>query len=90
MEGNGPMSALVLILALTMACGSENQGDLGPGGEAEYEIIGKWLLQGMIENSELKHPNETAEKKNEEILKYLANFTLLIRGEGGTYSVMDK
>ena len=26
-------------------------------------IIGKWLLQEMIENSEFKHPNETAEKK---------------------------
>jgi len=174
MKGNGPMSALVLILALTMACGSENQGGLGPGGEAGYDrmydpetvatvsgevvsvdkitdrgmgygvslalkmgketilvylgpgwflekqdltfapqdqveitgsqitfqgkpaliaaqvkkgdkslklrdpagipawagadnhsatIIGKWLLQEMIENSEFKHPNETAEKK---------------------------
>jgi hypothetical protein len=33
-------------------------------------IIGKWLLQEMIENSEFKHPNETAEKKwgNLEIL----------------------
>ncbi len=174
MKGNGPMSALVLILALTMACGSENQGSLGPGGGAGYDrmydpktvetvsgevvsvdkitdrgmgyglsltlktgketilvylgpgwflekqdlafapkdqvevtgsqvtfqgksaiiaaqvkkgdkslklrdpagipawagadyhsatIIGKWLLQEMIENSEFKHPNETAEKK---------------------------
>lgn len=174
MKGNGPMSALVLILALTMACGSENQGGLGPGGEAGYDrmydpktvgsvsgevmsvekitdrgtgdglslnlktgketllvylgpvwflekqdltlapkdqveitgsqiifqgkpviiaaevkkgdkslklrdaaglpawagaaetsasIVGKWLLQEMIENSEFKHPNETAEKK---------------------------
>jgi hypothetical protein len=26
-------------------------------------IIGKWLLQEMIENSEFKHPKETAEKK---------------------------
>ena len=26
-------------------------------------IIGKWLLQEMIVNSEFKHPNETAEKK---------------------------
>jgi hypothetical protein len=26
-------------------------------------IIGKWLLQELIENSEFKHPNETAEKK---------------------------
>ncbi len=26
-------------------------------------IIGKWLLQEMVENSEFKHPNETAEKK---------------------------
>jgi len=173
MKGNGPMSALVLILALTMACGSENQGGKGGGG-AGYDrmydpktvgsvsgevvsvdkitdrgtgygvsltlktgketilvylgpgwflekqdltfapkdqveitgsqitvqgkpaiiagqvkkgdkslklrdpagipawagadnhsasIIGKWLLQEMIENSEFKHPNETAEKK---------------------------
>lgn len=174
MKGNGPISALVLILALTMACGSENQGGLEPGGGAGYDrmydpktvetvsgevvsvdkitdrgmgygvsltlktsketimvylgpgwflekqdltfapqdqveitgsqttlqgkpaiiaaqvkkgdkslklrdpagipawagadnhrasIIGKWLLQEMIENSEFKHPNETAEKK---------------------------
>jgi hypothetical protein len=181
MKGNSPMSALVLILALSMACGSENQGSLGPGGGAGYDrmydpktvgtvngavvsvdqitdrgrdsgvsltlktaketilvylgpgwfiakqdltfapqdqveitgsqttfqgkpaiiaaqvkkgdkslklrdpagipawagadnhsasIIGKWLLQEMIENSEFKHPNETAEKKwgNLEIL----------------------
>jgi hypothetical protein len=174
MKGNGPMLALALILALTMACGSENQGGPGPRGEAGYDrmydlktvetvsgevvsvdkitdrgtgygvsltlkttketilvylgpgwflekqdlsfapqdqveitgsqiafqgkpaiiaalvkkgdkslklrdpagipawaaadnhsapIIGKWLLQEMIENSEFKHPNETAEKK---------------------------
>jgi hypothetical protein len=170
MQGNGPISALVLILALTMACDSENQGRLGPGGGAGYDpktvatvsgevvsvdkvtdqgmgdgvkltlktgqetllvylgpgwfldkqdltfapkdqveitgslitsqgkpailaaqvkkgdkslklrdsagipawagaddhnatIIGKWLLQEMIENSEFKHPHETAEKK---------------------------
>jgi len=174
MKGNGQMSALVLILALTMACGPENQGGLGPGGGAGFDrmydpktvetvsgevvsvdkitdrgtgygvsltlktgkeailvylgpgwflekqdltfapkdqveitgsqfsfqgkpaiiaaqvkkgdkslklrdpagisawagadnhstaIIGKWLLQEMIENSEFKHPNETAEKK---------------------------
>lgn len=171
MKGNGPISALVLILALTMACGSENQGGkggagydrmydqktvgtvsgevvsvdkiidrgrgygvsltlktgketilvyLGPGWFLEKQdlafapkdqveitgsqiafqgkpaiiaaqvkkgsmslklrdpagipawagadnhsatIIGKWLLQEMIENSEFKHPNETAEKK---------------------------
>ena len=37
MKGNGPMSALVPILALTMACGSENQGGLGPGGGAGYD-----------------------------------------------------
>ena len=37
MKGNGPISALVLFLALTMACGSENQGGLGPGGEAGYD-----------------------------------------------------
>jgi len=174
MKGNGAMPALILILALTMACGSENQGGLGQGGGAGYDrmydpktvaavsgevvavdkiadqgtgyaanltlktdketflvylgpgwflekqgltfapqdqveitgsqitfqgkpaliaaqvkkgdkslrlrdsaglpawagadkysasIIGKWLLQEMIENSEFKHPNETAEKK---------------------------
>jgi hypothetical protein len=174
MKGNGSIPALVLILALTMACGSENQGGRGPGGGAGYDrmydpktvetvsgevvsvdkisdrsmdsgvsltlktaketilvylgpgwflaqkdltfaprdqveitgsqitfqgkpaiiaaqvkkgdkslqlrdpagipawagagnhsasIIGKWLLQEMIENSEFKHPNETAEKK---------------------------
>ena len=169
MKGNGPMSVLVLILTLTMACGSEHRGELGPGGEAGYDpktvetvsgevvsldkitdrgmgyglsltlktgrgtilvylgpswflekqdltfgpkdqveitgsqitlqgkpaiiagqvkkgdkslklrdpagipawagadhsatIIGKWLLQEMIVNSEFKHPNETAEKK---------------------------
>ena len=174
MKGNGPMSALVLILALTMACGPENQGSprleggagydrmydpktvetvsgevvsvdkitdrgmdsgasltlktaketilvyLGPGwflekqdltfapkdqveitgsqttfqkkpaiiaaqvkkgekslklrdpagipawtsaGTHSPSIIGKWLLQEMIENSEFKHPKETAEKK---------------------------
>ena len=37
MKGNGPISALVLILALTMACGSENQGGSGPGGGAGYD-----------------------------------------------------
>jgi hypothetical protein len=39
-------------------------------GEHSASIIGKWLLQEMIENSEFKHPNETAEKKwgNLEIL----------------------
>jgi hypothetical protein len=37
MKGNGPMLALVLILALTMACGSENQGGLGPEGGAWYD-----------------------------------------------------
>jgi hypothetical protein len=174
MKGKGSITALVLILALTMACGSENQGSRGPGGGAGYDrmydpktvvtvsgevvsvdkitargmdsgvsltlktaketilvylgpgwflekqdltfapqdqveitgsqitfqkkpaiiaaqvkkgekslklrdpagipawagagthspsIIGKWLLQEMIENSEFKHPNETAEKK---------------------------
>jgi hypothetical protein len=180
-KGNGLISALALILALTMACGSENQGGLEPGSGAGYDrmydpktvetvsgevvsvdqitdrglgygasltlktdkeiilvylgpgwflekqgltfapqdqveitgsqitfqgkpaiiaaqvkkgdkslklrdpagipawagadnygasIIGKWLLQEMIENSEFKHPNETAEKKwgNLEIL----------------------
>jgi len=36
MKGNGTMSALVLILALIMACGSENQGGPG-GGEAGYD-----------------------------------------------------
>jgi hypothetical protein len=181
MKGNGPISALVLIIALTLACGSEKQGGTGPGGGTGYDrmydpktvatvsgevvsmdkvtdrgmdsgvsltlktgketipvylgpgwflaqqafslapqdqveitgsqitfqgkptliaaqvkkgnqslklrdpagipawagadnhsasIIGKWLLQEMIENSEFKHPNETAEKKwgNLEIL----------------------
>jgi hypothetical protein len=174
MKGTAPMAALVLILALSMACGSENQRGPGPGEEAGFErmydpktvgtvsgkvisvariadrgtgdgvsltlktaketilvdlgpgwflakqgltfapqdqveitgsqitfqgkpaliaaqvkkggrslklrdsagipawanaanhsasIIGKWLLQEMIENSEFKHPNETAEKK---------------------------
>jgi len=174
MKGNGPMATLVLILALSMACGSENQGGRGPESGAGYDrmydpktvekvsgevvsvdkitargmdsgvsltlktaketilvylgpgwfltkqdltfapqdqveitgsqitfqgkpaliaaqlkkgdkilklrdpagipawagadnhstaIIGKWLLQEMIENSEFKHPNETAEKK---------------------------
>jgi hypothetical protein len=67
MKGNGTMLALVLILALTMACGSENKG--GPGTEGagfdnhSATIIGKWLLQEMIANSEFKHPHETAEKK---------------------------
>ncbi len=37
MKGNGLMSALVLILALTMACGSENQGGLGGGVGAGYD-----------------------------------------------------
>ena len=181
MKGNGLITALALILALTMACGSEKQGGAGPGGEAGYDrmydpktvetvsgevvsvdkntdrgmdsgvsltlktakekilvylgprwflekqdltfapkdqmeitgsqiifqgkpviiaaevkkadkslklrdsagipawaaadnhstaIVGKWLLQEMVENSEFKHPNETAEKKwgNLEIL----------------------
>jgi hypothetical protein len=36
MKGNGPIWALVLILALTMACGSENQGSKA-GGEAGYD-----------------------------------------------------
>jgi hypothetical protein len=174
MKGSGAMPALIFILALTMACGSENQGGLGPGEGTGYDrmydpktvatvsgevvavdrianqgtdygsiltlkagketilvylgpgwfmekqgltlapqdqveitgsqitfkgkpaliaaqvkkgdkslrlrdpagipawagadnhsvsIIGKWLLQEMIENSEFKHPNETAEKK---------------------------
>jgi hypothetical protein len=65
---NRTMSVLVLILALTMACGSENQGvPPGPGG-ADFDkrsaiIIGTWQLQEMIEHSEFKRPNETAEKK---------------------------
>ena len=37
MKGNGPMYALWLILTFTMACGSENQGDLRPAGELEYD-----------------------------------------------------
>ena len=32
-------------------------------GNHSATIIGKWQLQEMIENSEFKHPNETAEKK---------------------------
>ena len=32
-------------------------------GNHSTAIVGKWLLQEMIENSEFKHPNETAEKK---------------------------
>jgi hypothetical protein len=186
MKGNGAMPALVLILALSMACGSENQGGLAPGEGAGYDriydpktvetvsgevvsvdkitdrgmgygvtlalrtaketimvylgpgwflekqdltlapkdqveitgsqitfqgkpaiiaaqvkkgdkslklrdpagipawagadnhsasIIGKWLLQEMIENSEFKHPNETAEKKWGN-LEVLSNNTL--------------
>ena len=66
MKANGTMLAVVLILALTMACGSENQGGPGPGGGFDNHsarIIGKWLLQEMIVNSEFKHPHETAEKK---------------------------
>jgi hypothetical protein len=66
MKGNGPMSVLVLILVLTMASGCENQGTPGPGGGFDYhsaKIIGKWLLQEMIVNSEFQHPHETAEKK---------------------------
>jgi hypothetical protein len=65
MIGNGTISVLVLILALTMACGSENQGGTGRAGFDNHSttIIGKWLLQEMIVNSEFKHPHETAEKK---------------------------
>lgn len=37
MKGNGPMLALALILALTLACGSENRGDLEPGGGVGYD-----------------------------------------------------
>jgi hypothetical protein len=36
MKGNGPISALVLIMALTLACGPEPQGGPGSGGEAGY------------------------------------------------------
>ena len=57
-------------------------------------IIGKWLLQEMIVNSEFKHPHETAEKKwgNLEIYSaiILWNFTLLGRREGGMSSMMDE
>lgn len=201
MKGNGPMSALVLILALIMACGSENQGSLGPGGVAGYDrmydpktvgtvngavvsvdqitdrgldsgvsltlktaketilvylgpgwflakqdltfapqdqveitgsqitfqgkpaiiaaqvkkgdkslklrdpagipawagadnhrasIIGKWLLQEMIENSEFKHPNETAEKKWGN-LEILSNNTLEFYSSDtrGRWNVLD-
>jgi len=201
MKRNGPMSALVLILALIMACGSENQGSLGPGGAAGYDrmydpktvgtvngavvsvnqitdrgmdsgvsltlktaketilvylgpgwflakqdltfapqdqveitgsqitfqgkpaiiavqvkkgdkslklrdpagipawagadnhrasIIGKWLLQEMIENSEFKHPNETAEKKWGN-LEILSNNTLEFYSSDtrGRWNVLD-
>jgi hypothetical protein len=37
MKGKGSITALVLILALTMACGSEPQGGTGPGGGAGYD-----------------------------------------------------
>jgi hypothetical protein len=62
MKGNGPMSVSVLILALTMASGCENQG--GREGGVDYhsaKIIGKWLLQEMIVNSEFQHPNEVGD-----------------------------
>jgi hypothetical protein len=37
MKGKGSITGLVLILALTMACGSEDQGGRGPGGGAGYD-----------------------------------------------------
>ena len=37
MQGNGPILALALILALTLACGSENQGGPGPEDGAGYD-----------------------------------------------------
>ena len=37
MQGNGPILALALILALTLACGPENQGGPGPEDEAVYD-----------------------------------------------------
>jgi len=48
MKGNGPMSALVLILALSMACGSENQGGLGPGGGAGYDRMYDPKTVGLV------------------------------------------
>jgi hypothetical protein len=47
MKGYGPMSALVLILAFIMACGSENQGGLG-GGEAGYDRMCDPKTVGMV------------------------------------------
>ena len=201
MKGNGPMLALAVILALTMACGSENQGGPGPGGGAGYDrmydpktvetvsgevvsvdkisdrgmdygvsltlktaketilvylgpgwfldkqdlsfapqdqveitgsqitfqgrpailaaqvkkggkslklrdpagipawagadnhslaIVGKWLLQEMIENSEFKHPNETAEKKWGN-LEIFSNSTLEIYSSDtrGTWKILN-
>jgi hypothetical protein len=37
MQGNGPILALALILALTLACGPENQGGPGPEDGAVYD-----------------------------------------------------
>jgi hypothetical protein len=37
MKGNSLMAALLLIMALSMACGSENQGGQGPGGGPGYD-----------------------------------------------------
>jgi hypothetical protein len=67
MKSNGAIWALLLCLALTLACGSEQQGtsgSTGTGGKAfRTAIIGKWQLQEMLEQSEFKRPHETAEKK---------------------------
>ncbi len=204
MQGNGPILALALILALTLACGPENQGGPGPEDEAVYDrmydaktvetvrgevvsvakitdrgkgygvsltlktnretirvylgpgwfleqqgllfapkdqveitgsqitlqgkrtliaaqvkkggqslnlrdpggipawagpdqhrasIIGKWLLQEMVETASLNILTRLP-KKNGETLKYSAltlwNFTLLIRGESGVFLMMEE
>ncbi|MGB8991412.1 MAG: hypothetical protein WCD80_05105, partial [Desulfobaccales bacterium] len=53
-------------------------------------IIGKWLLQEMIENSEFKHPNETAAKKWGN-LEILSNNTLEFYSSetGGRWNVLN-
>lgn len=94
MKGNGPMSVVLLILALTMTCGCENQGGSGPGrvgfDDHSAKIIGTWQLQEMIEHSEFKRPHETAEKKWGN-LEIFTNNTLEFYSSGtqGRWSVLD-
>lgn len=94
MKGNGPMSVMLLILALTMACGCENQGGPGQGGvgsdDHRANIIGIWQLQEMIEHSEFKRPHETAQKKWGN-LEIFPNNTLEFYSSGtqGRWSVLD-